>query len=99
MVESKEEALVKEERRLEAIPTAVPPSNLPPAMDIGLFGLAFLYFPSPLLRERLGGSLYSVFSVKPIYLRSKRMASDTRGANEGSAVHLVGLAICSSLVP
>jgi hypothetical protein len=55
---------VKEERHLEAIPTAVPPSNLPPAMDIGFSGLAFLFFPPPLLRECLGGGgggLYIVF--------------------------------------
>jgi hypothetical protein len=32
MVESKEEALVKEERWPEATPTTIPPSDLPPAI-------------------------------------------------------------------
>jgi hypothetical protein len=49
MVESKEEALVKEERRPDAIPVMIPPSNIPPATDNNLSGLVFLCFPPPLL--------------------------------------------------
>jgi hypothetical protein len=64
MVESKEEALVKEERQPEAIPVVVPPFNIPPATDNNLSGLVFLCFTPPPLRECLRGLYIVLFRLR-----------------------------------
>jgi hypothetical protein len=71
MVETKEKARVKERAAVH------PPIFVGPA-SASLFSC----FSTASSRERLGGSLYNCFGVKPVNLRSGRMASDARGENE-----------------
>jgi hypothetical protein len=56
MVESKEEVLVKEERRLEAAPAAIPP-DLPPATSCNLCFMFFVFL-RRLSSSSLRGGVY-----------------------------------------
>jgi hypothetical protein len=97
MVYSKEEMLVKEERWLEAIPTADPPPIFLRQLAVASVSCISCFL-HRLFQERLGDPLYNWFYVKTKRTTQKRMASEARGAKEHMWRSMTCWACCLQIV-